>query len=529
MRIFLSLSLALGLFFSLMLLFPRGAPTTLHAQSADPAPITATQSNTITSSVADAVHDLYLPLIHRGPDHPPTPTPSPTPPPIKERSGIHLGNRGSSDWRAELFTLITTDTVTGTWPAAVVVQSSQVYSLTRAHRTNAASVCRITGVTLKLTGEGEPYNVYNYLTSAVAAGVKVVIRITPSPGNFVDYAAPGQNHALSDSTQPAGGDYCDIDEQNIKDDEKFRDYSDIAQEMKVIYDLNRRNGWPADSFYFEPANEPNLEWYVYKGGVDPNADNKDAWIDMDNYFAALYEQAKSLDAEIQILSAPMGQENYAEHYVLGTCDTIKQLDKDNGKSGIDYMKQVYGYDFETHKSTTPKVDGFSWHNYWNTGEENWHEIAFHSLTLYCAGKDADEKTEGEHFIQYLSGTIIDQINNATYRPHTFITESDRKSPCQNGHEGSAEEGEFGKDANVAAIRDSLLTFVEQEVIAKHVVLWILSNQYADEDERCITIIEAEDGTQYKRFNDNHEINWHEAYREDGAARPWFLAWWPLAE
>lgn len=209
----------------------------------------------------------------------------------------------------------------------MVIQSSQVYSLSRAPRTNPTSVCRITGVTLKLTGEGEPYNVYNYLTSAVAAGVEVVIRITPSPGNFVDYAAPGQGHHLSNATQPAGGDYCDIDEDGKRDDEKFRDILDLAQEMNAIYTINKQNGWPANAFFFEPANEPNYEWYKQlideekADTLSPYMSHKDAWIEMDEYFAALYDQAKALNTELQILTPPMPQRLFGEHFGLGSCDT----------------------------------------------------------------------------------------------------------------------------------------------------------------------------------------------------------------
>jgi len=136
-----------------MRLFPRGAPTTLYAQSADPAPITTTApfSTTATTSAA-ADHHFYLPLIQDGTDQ------------IKAKSGIHLGNRFSSDWRIELFAHITG--TTGTWPSAVVIQSDQVYNLYR----YSTDECRIAAAGLKLTGEGEPYNVYKYLTAAAKAG-----------------------------------------------------------------------------------------------------------------------------------------------------------------------------------------------------------------------------------------------------------------------------------------------------------------------------------------------------------------------
>ncbi len=117
MRLLPLFMLALGLLALLIFLFfPRGAPPIAHAQSVTVATITSTHTSTTTTAAAAAAHSLYLPLIHKHGN-------------IKRKSGLHLGNRGS-DWRIELFSHIT-GTVTGTWPAAVVVLSSQLYSFTR--------------------------------------------------------------------------------------------------------------------------------------------------------------------------------------------------------------------------------------------------------------------------------------------------------------------------------------------------------------------------------------------------------------
>ena len=225
MRILLSIGLSFLLLFSVLRLFGGGhSLPTAHAQDVD----------------GTNARQLFLPLIQK-----------PAKPP-KHKSGIHLGNRGSSDWRIELFTHITG--TTGTWPSAVVIQSDQVYNLYR----YSTGKCRIAAAGLKLTGEGEPYNVYKYLTAAAKAGTQVVIRITPSPGNFVDYADPGAlPHTLLSGEEPAGGDYCG----NANKHYRYRDVRDIAAEMAAIHQVNIDYGWPPGSFFFEPANEPNQEWY----------------------------------------------------------------------------------------------------------------------------------------------------------------------------------------------------------------------------------------------------------------------------
>jgi hypothetical protein len=135
---------------------------------------------------------LYLPMIAGKPA-------------TKSKSGIHLGNR-SSDWQSAFLHQIQpspTGAEDGQWPAAVVIQSDQIYLFER----STVSPCRVNGATVKQTN-GQDYAVYDYLTHAVQeGGVNVVIRITPSPGNFSDYAQPGSTHNLLGDDTPAGGDY----------------------------------------------------------------------------------------------------------------------------------------------------------------------------------------------------------------------------------------------------------------------------------------------------------------------------------
>ncbi len=396
--------------------------------------------------------------------------------------------------------------------------SDQVYTL---HRYTTGK-CRVVGVTLKLTGEGEPYHVYNYLTAAAKAGTQVVIRINPSPGNFVDYADPGAlPHTLLSNEEPAGGDYCGNANQHYH----YRDVRDIAEEMHAIYQVNIQHGWPAASFFFEPANEPNQEWYnIYKQQniiVDPSVDHKDAWIQMDEYFAALYDEAKELNSALQVLSPPLSQELYGEHYRLGTCNPWRVQGDSQNRSGIDFMKQTFGYDPDAAEPyPEPKADGFAWHNYWRAGYETWQDIPgmVPTMDVLCPTNPLTHSLHSNHFIQYLSAGMQVQIGP---RP-TFITEADLKSPCQLGEAGTAE----GKDSSPEAIRDSLLAFIEEERIAQSVIVWLLINQEADEADTCRVNQDPEEAMYH-----NYEQNWHEAYGEDANRvyeRAWFPLWWQAA-
>ena len=503
MRLFVFLSVPFVLLLSLLLLLGDGWRTP-----------------TVQAQAVDAASDryLFLPIIAK-PSKPP-----------KYKSGIHLGNRDSSDWRIELFEHIT-GTVAGTWPSAVVIQSDQVYRLYR----YSTGQCRIVAAGVKLTGEGKPYNVYTYLAAAAKAGTIVVIRITPSPGNFIDYTAPGAlPHTLMHTTEPAGGNYCD--ERAVgghsTDDKvrKYRDILDIAQEMQAIYLANVQDGWPPGSFFFEPANEPNQEWYAARKPITdtlrlvPDVNHKDAWIDMDNYFAALYDTAKALNPALQILSPSLSQELYGEHYRFGSCYKLQVQGDSQNRSGIDFMKKTFGYDSDAaNQLPTPKADGFAWHNYWRAGHEAWADIEGQTPTLDvpCFGKaltDTATVIASDHFIQYLPEGMLAQIGP---RP-TFITEADLKSPCQLGETGAA----VTKDASPAAIRDSLLTFIAEENFARHVIAWLLINQERDEATIC-RVGDAPNGSLYH----NYEQNWHEAYGEDENRvyeRAWFRLWWQAA-
>jgi hypothetical protein len=288
--------------------------------------------------------------------------------------------------------------------------------------------------------------------------------------------------------------------------------------------VNTGNGWDPESFYFEPANEPNNEWYLYRKPLtktlEPYIDHKQAWIDMDECFAALYDKAKTINADLQILSPSMGQGLYGEHYRLGTCDKI-MVGEGNGRSGLDLMKKTFGYDLWTRESFEPKADGFAWHNYWRGGRERWlppFGLPQSPPTVddYCRVSDQYEPYS-DHLFQYLSAGMQQSI---LLLP-SFITEADLLSPCQLDEAGAA----VSKDASATETSNSLRMFIEQESEAyqdtgygaESVIVWLLVNQYPDEESSCKN---AQGET-----NHNYEINWHEAYREDGQEREWFRLWW----
>ena len=186
-----------------------------------------------TGDTASA-NKLFLPLIWRGVDVPTSQWATQT----KARSGIHLGNR-NTDWQDEndQYTFLNQvgRTAAGFWPAAVVVQSEQLYEFKRLD-----SLCQISSASVKRV-DGKDYELYRYLTEGVTHhNVKVVIRITPSPGNFSDFDHPGGTHILlTDQAPPRGNDYCGDTNTKVR---QYRDILDIAKEMRAIYLVNTASG-----------------------------------------------------------------------------------------------------------------------------------------------------------------------------------------------------------------------------------------------------------------------------------------------
>jgi hypothetical protein len=93
---------------------------------------------------------------------------------VKQWSGIHLGNRPDADWDGTLFAAIDGEQPGGIWLKAVVFMSSQLYNLTRDEN------CRIrTGAGDVTTGRP---GLLAYLQRASQNGVRIIVRVHPSPG-----------------------------------------------------------------------------------------------------------------------------------------------------------------------------------------------------------------------------------------------------------------------------------------------------------------------------------------------------------
>jgi hypothetical protein len=342
---------------------------------------------------------------------------------------------------------------------------------------------------------------FDYLTSVIQKGTIVVIRIYPSPGNFTDWTSPGQTHTLLNGTAPAGGTYCG---DPIPNDDKpsapyyYRAVNDITAEMNAIYNLNIANGWPATQFYFEPANEPNKEWYADQGDVNPNIDNQTAWQAMDAYFSALYDNAKSLNANLKVLTPSMAQGANAEKWSFRSCDLTGLIVNGvtTASAGYDWMQLTY----------TTKNDGYSWHNYWTQTKEYWQGN-------FCQGSSPPPPTS-HHLFQYFPEWLQTEI--ASSNKPAFITEADLLSPCLDSTNFVS-----NKDSQASAAQESIWRFTEQEQGADYIAVWLLTNQFGDPPPV---------GQQLNCTDANAEIAWHEAYKDSVTyERQWFSLWWLRAE
>jgi hypothetical protein len=415
-------------------------------------------------------YTVDLPLISRN---------YPLPHLIKSRTGIHLGSRQDA-WPANALTQINGDPeVGGIWPRAIVVLSDQLYVLDRHPQGQDDGLCRIAQARVRLE------ELFTYLTEAQQHGVKIIIRVTPSPGNFQDWHELSLPHILLTDETPAGDDYCDWKYG------QFRAIDDIATEMHEIYKLNvEQRGWNPAQFFFEPANEPNNEWYSY--WEDKEARDRlmtpSAWQEMNSYFSSLYDYAKTLEPNLQILTPSMAQGNLAETKQFGTCTPMTIT---ANLSGYDYMQSTY----------TNKNDGYSWHNYWRAGYEVWDSQPCPS--------EQDTPTS-HHIIQYFPYWM--QATILSTNKSTFITEADLLSPCQD-----AANSVTDKDTQAEATRESLRLFVTEEQGANSVIAWLLTEYPYSVVELCPT-----------GLVNNEEIRWHQAYEND-SERVWFRPWWLVTE
>lgn len=419
------------------------------------------------------VSRVYLPLVVRN-----------YPPPhlIKSRTGIHLGSHPKpedDDWPESVLIKINGDPeVGGIWPRSIVVLSEQLYYLDRPTDDGQCLIAQA-----RVRSE----RLYAYLTEAQRQGVKIIIRISPSPGNFQDWQDTALDHILLSGTFPAGENYCDFKYG------QFRAIDDVAQEIYEIYKLNvNQRDWSPESFFFIPANEPNKEWYS-DWKHDPEAQDRirfmSAWVQMDSYFAAIYGLVKNWDDNIQVLPPPMSQGLYAETRYFGTC---KLMALDDGFSGYDHMALTF-----------TRSDGYVWHNYWDAGKEIWDNDP-------CPSEDSIPSSY--HVFQSFPQSLQDEIK-ASAKP-AFIAEADLLSPCQRGGNLITD-----KDAQPEATRNSLWEFVTEEQGADYVIAWLLTEYPYSLVKECPADANL---TNYE------EIRWHQAY-ENNVERVWFSPWWSLAK
>lgn len=392
---------------------------------------------------------------------------------MKSRSGIHLGNR-TSDWPGVLFQRIEYKTDgSGIWPAAVIVLSDQVYDIPRISDSGSPDYCRVKW--WQAAGIKRP-DVFDYLKRAAQAGTKVIIRIYPSPGNFYDYNVAGwPNHHLS-SGGPVGSRYlCNHELYTQNEIGKFATYrspGDLVDEMASIHRANQAAGWT--EYGFEPANEPNLEWYHppnFTWGT--RLDDPNIWVEMDNYFVAVYDYHTRNPqlGDFRLLAPPMDQEWYSIGIDLSVCENRRLT---NGLIGYDYMAGTYFYYF----------DGYDWHNYWKYGNERYTSCG-----------------QGGNIVSYY---FPYWMKDAISQKGGNISEADLASPWQMRGTNPL-SSKRGSDADEAV--DSLGQFIATESNATRIIVWLLND-----DTGCC------DG----------EHDWHEAYNDSSSYYEWlWFRWWWL--
>jgi len=204
---------------------------------------------------------------------------------------MHLGNRTSGDWNSDM--LAPLDRAQGgIWPKVAVALSNQVFNF------NRDANCRIIGVSVK------NWTLFNYLRRAAQeGGTRVIFRIYPSPGNFEESIDPnwvdprtrpaGRTLITQPGVRPGGWSQCG-------NEWRFRPVDDIGDEMLAIQRFilwHAPPGYHWQAFGFEPANEPNVEWYSrpHPEGQMPQPSYLEAasWQAMDQYFANLYDYVQA--------------------------------------------------------------------------------------------------------------------------------------------------------------------------------------------------------------------------------------------
>ena len=384
--------------------------------------------------------------------------------PIKLWSGIHLGNRPGADWNSTLLADIDGDRPGGTWPKAVVFLSSQLYYLSR------DADCRIkTGPNDTITNRPV---LLDYLQRASQSGVRIIIRIHPSPGNF------DTDHNLLVDPIPGIG-YCDWNNHRPADD--------IADEMIAIHNYNQAHG--ITEWGFEPANEPNAEWYPWNSPPEwPRPNELKAWQDMNEYFKAVW---LSVPTSVHALTPPMAQDAFAEMNHTGP-HSIEDPDpykwclpmrlEDKVSTGYGVMQSYY----------TTYNDGIDWHNYWRLGWENSGTCSAYAL----------------HVSYYFPQWMKDILESGS-KPGT-ITEADLFSYGQPPNQDPNQPLHNKDDVYGWPAANSLRKFFQKEARAQALVAWLLNDNVNHPDQ---------------------DHNWHEAYNDEtgDSRRIWFAKWWQYFE
>jgi hypothetical protein len=397
----------------------------------------------------------------------------PPPPAPKYWSGMHMGNRNNEDWASNMLAPFD-PALGGTWPKIAVALTRQVFNITR-----DTTTCRINGMSVK-----NPY-LYDFLRRATQqGGTRVIFRVFPSPGNFEESILPnwniddpfasgikGRTLIVDQYATPSGKSQCG-------NTSRFRSVSDIGDEIIAI---QRYILWVAPFGYqwqaygFEPANETNTEWYDYS--TQPGRHQRQSWKNMDQYFANLYDyvQANRGFLPVSVFTPPMAQNAYAEMRNVTTdhypCDPFG----DGSFSGYEVMTRTFN-------SLNPKNDGYSWHNYWANGKEDWADCP-----------------NGQHVSMWFPSAMNQMIQNGS-RP-AIITESDLDSI---GHGmGNTLDKESQPWAAAVSIRD----FIWNEPRAARVAVWLLNDNNDPTNPA------------------NAEHQWHQAYTSTVGFREWFIDWW----
>jgi hypothetical protein len=263
--------------------------------------------------------------------------------------------------------------------------------------------------------------------------------------------------------------------------------------MIAIRNYTTLSGWKP--YAFEPANEPNTEWWTLA-----ELTNSPTWTSMDMYFKNLWSEAHAggANSDIRVLAAPMSQSAYAEALNIVDCSAYDTLI--NGRSGgLNWMEYSWKESIQLPDGSFVNYnDGWSWHNYWQYGEEG-------------ANVDNSCTANSGHNFQALPADLKLKILNSS--DFAFITEADVYSPCIGEALQLFEKGEAGYSDRGARAGDAMKVFIRQERGADYVAGWALTIAYSDS-----TLCNAR-GT-------NDEFAWHEAFRSNPATeRYWFNYWW----